>query len=208
MNSSVCRVMMGVARLAVLGMTTTLAGAQTDEVKEKPPTQIMAVTFAASALAFGASAFAAGEQGHDVSAITGAPIVMGGPPAPSPATQISEIPDKFVVPKAEKDYLKRVEMIPMRDGVRRHTVIMIPKGAKDAPIILSRTPYSAERHVSNNNPAMDALLPKADIDFARAGYIRVFQDFRGKYGSEGARRGELADRAGACINDGQSDAAD
>jgi hypothetical protein len=37
MNRSVSRVMMGVAGLAVLGMTATLAGAQTDEVKEKPP---------------------------------------------------------------------------------------------------------------------------------------------------------------------------
>jgi hypothetical protein len=36
MNRSVCRVMMGVAGLAVLGMTATLAGAQTDAVKEKP----------------------------------------------------------------------------------------------------------------------------------------------------------------------------
>src|SRR5258708_36665481 len=37
MNRSVRRVMVGVAGLAVLGMTTTLVGAQTDEVKEKPP---------------------------------------------------------------------------------------------------------------------------------------------------------------------------
>ena len=37
MSRSVCRVMVGVAGLAVLGMTATLAGAQTDEVKEKPP---------------------------------------------------------------------------------------------------------------------------------------------------------------------------
>jgi hypothetical protein len=36
MNRLVCRVMMGVAGLALLGMTATLAGAQTDEVKEKP----------------------------------------------------------------------------------------------------------------------------------------------------------------------------
>ena len=36
MNRSVCGVMMGVAGLAVLGMTATLAGAQTDAVKEKP----------------------------------------------------------------------------------------------------------------------------------------------------------------------------
>src|ERR1700686_5473253 len=37
MNRSVCRVMVAVAGLAVLGMTATVAGAQTDEVKEKPP---------------------------------------------------------------------------------------------------------------------------------------------------------------------------
>ena len=37
MNRSVCRVMVGFAALAMLGMTATLAGAQTDAVKEKPP---------------------------------------------------------------------------------------------------------------------------------------------------------------------------
>ena len=37
MNRSACRVMVDVAGLAVLGMTATLAGAQTVEVKEKPP---------------------------------------------------------------------------------------------------------------------------------------------------------------------------
>jgi putative CocE/NonD family hydrolase len=119
-------------------------------------------------------------------AITDAPMVVGAPPQPSPATQISEIPDKFVMPEAQKDYLKRIEMIPMRDRVRLYTVIIIPKAAKDAPIVLTRTPENAERPVSNNNPSMEALLPVADTDFARAGYIRVFQDIRGKYGSEGA----------------------
>jgi predicted acyl esterase len=67
-------------------------------------------------------------------AITGTPMVLGATPAPSPATQISEIPDKFVMPEPQKDYLKRIEMIPMRDGVRLYTVIIIPKGAKDAPL--------------------------------------------------------------------------
>ena len=37
MNRSVWRVMVGVAGLSVLGMTATVAGAQTDEVKERPP---------------------------------------------------------------------------------------------------------------------------------------------------------------------------
>ena len=116
--------------------------------------------------------------------ITGAPTVVGA--LASPATQVSEIPDKFVMPEAEKDYLRRTEMIPTRDGVRLYTVIIIPKGAKDAPIVLSRTPNNATRLFSNNDPSMAGLVPAADIEFARAGYIRVFQDVRGKYGSEGA----------------------
>jgi len=116
--------------------------------------------------------------------ITGAPTVVGA--LASPATQVSEIPDKFVMPEAEKDYLRRTEMIPTRDGVKLYTVIIIPKGAKDAPIVLSRTPNNATRLFSNNDPSMAGLVPAADIEFARAGYIRVFQDVRGKYGSEGA----------------------
>jgi uncharacterized protein len=86
--------------------------------------------------------------------------------APSPATQISEIPDKFVVPEAQNDYLKHIEMIPMRGGVKLYTVIIVPKGAKDAPIVLTRTPNNANRPTSNSNPSMEALLPKADTDFA------------------------------------------
>jgi putative CocE/NonD family hydrolase len=121
-----------------------------------------------------------------LAAIAGAPMVAGAPQTPSPATQISEIPDKFVMPEAEKDYLRRIEMIPMRDGVRLYTVIILPRGAKDAPIVLTRTPENANRTISNNSPSMEALLPVSNIGFARAGYIRVFQDIRGKYGSEGA----------------------
>ena len=116
--------------------------------------------------------------------ITGAPTVVGA--LASPATQVSEIPDKFVMPEAEKDYLRRTEMIPTRDGVRLYTIIIVPKGAKDAPIVLSRTPNNATRLFSNNDPSMAGLVPSADIEFARAGYIRVYQDVRGKYGSEGA----------------------
>ena len=131
MNRSVCRVMVGVSGLAVLGMTATVAGAQTGEVK----------------------------------------------PAPSPATQISEIPDKFVMPEPQKDYLKRIEMIPMRDGVRLYTVIIVPKGAKDAPIVLTRTPANAQIRVSNNNPSMEALLPETDTDFAHAAISACFRTF-------------------------------
>jgi predicted acyl esterase len=49
------------------------------------------------------------------------------------------------------DYTRREVMIPMRDGVRLHTVILIPKGAKNAPILLTRTPYNASDLTSHAN---------------------------------------------------------
>jgi len=74
----------------------------------------------------------------------------------------------------------------MRDGVKLHTVIVVPKGATRAPIILTRTPYDAtkraERHVS---PHMQSMLSQGDEVFSGDGYIRVFQDVRGKHKSEG-----------------------
>ncbi|HVW70730.1 MAG TPA: CocE/NonD family hydrolase [Steroidobacteraceae bacterium] len=107
------------------------------------------------------------------------------PPAAAGAAPQGDIPEKFVIPTARDDYIKREEMIPMRDGVKLYTVIVIPKGAHNAPIVLTRTPYDAHKRVKNNNPSILALLPETDWDFAAAGFIRVFQDIRGKYGSEG-----------------------
>src|SRR5260370_38911570 len=77
-------------------------------------------------------------------------------------------------------------MIPMGDMVRLHTVIVIPKGARSAPMILTRTPYDASsRAQRNQSPHMMATLPQGDEVFVTDGYIRVFQDVRGKYKSEG-----------------------
>jgi putative CocE/NonD family hydrolase len=74
----------------------------------------------------------------------------------------------------------------MRDGVKLHTVIVIPKSATHAPLLLTRTPYNAsERATRNQSPHMLAALPLADEVFTAGGYIRVYQDVRGKYGSEG-----------------------
>ena len=101
------------------------------------------------------------------------------PPAP-------DIPAKFAAPETGYDYVKRIEMISMRDGIRLYTVIVIPKAAIHAPILLTRTPYDAASRASrNNSPHMLDELPEGDDVFVKAGYIRVFQDVRGKYGSEG-----------------------
>jgi uncharacterized protein len=109
--------------------------------------------------------------------------VLAATPAGAPA---GDIPAKFVKPDSQNDYIKRVEMVPMRDGVKLYTVIVIPKNAKHAPIVLTRTPYNAKKRAErNDSPSMLSLLPLADENYVRAGYIRVYQDIRGKYGSEG-----------------------
>src|SRR5919206_4748407 len=65
--------------------------------------------------------------------------------APRAAAQTleSETPQKFTPTNEGFDYVRRDVMIPMRDGVKLHTVILVPKGAKGAPILLTRTPYNA-----------------------------------------------------------------
>ena len=97
-----------------------------------------------------------------------------------------DIPKTFTAPRDGYDYVKRVEMIPMRDGVKLYTVIVIPNGAKGAPMLLTRTPYNAAARATRaNSTRMLATLPQGDELFVADGYIRIFQDVRGKYGSEG-----------------------
>ncbi|WP_380787091.1 CocE/NonD family hydrolase [Sphingomonas sp. R86521] len=97
-----------------------------------------------------------------------------------------DIPAKFVPPTAAQDYVKREVMIPMRDGTKLYTVIVYPKGVTNAPIVLTRTPYNAKGRANRaDSPSILATLPLADEMFVKAGYIRVYQDIRGKYGSEG-----------------------
>lgn len=103
------------------------------------------------------------------------------------APMTPDIPAKgFVTPTAADNYDKRVVMVPMRDGTKLYTVIVVPKGAKNAPILLTRTPYDAANRAKRiDSPNMRDILPQGDEVFVDGGYIRVFQDIRGKYGSEG-----------------------
>jgi putative CocE/NonD family hydrolase len=99
------------------------------------------------------------------------------------------MPAKFEPVTSSFDYVRRVVMIPMRDGVKLHTVILVPKAAKGAAILLTRTPYDAD--ALTNHAASAHLGPtlrgydNATEVIAEGGYIRVVQDVRGKYGSEG-----------------------
>ncbi len=101
----------------------------------------------------------------------------------------SERPDKLEPTNYGFDYVRREVMIPMRDGVKLHTVILVPKGAKDAPILLTRTPYNASgltTHTESSHlgPSLYGYDNATDV-IVEGGYIRVVQDIRGKYGSEG-----------------------
>jgi uncharacterized protein len=101
----------------------------------------------------------------------------------------SEMPDKVEPTNYGFDYIRRVVMIPMRDGVKLHTVILVPKGSKEAPILLTRTPYDAKglttrTQSSHLGPSLYGYDNATDV-IVEGGYIRVVQDIRGKYGSEG-----------------------
>ncbi len=101
--------------------------------------------------------------------------VLAVPLAAAPAQQSAPAPAQdegapFVVEEA---------MIPMRDGVKLHTVILRPRNqAGPLPILFSRTPYGASSRAPRTVPANWAAL-------ARDGYIFVSQDMRGRFGSEG-----------------------
>ena len=120
-------------------------------------------------------------------ALTGASVAGAAAGAAPKAAQVqADIPDKFTIPNEDADYDKRVEMIPMRDGTKLYTVIVVPKGATNAPIVLTRTPYNAKGRANRmDSPSMLSTLPLSDEIFVKDGYIRVYQDIRGKYGSEG-----------------------
>src|SRR5881396_1763305 len=78
-----------------------------------------------------------------------------------------DIPAKFDAPASAYDYVKRDVMIPMRDGVKLHTVIVVPKSARSAPILLTRTPYNASSRAQRNpSPHMVAALPLFDELYA------------------------------------------
>jgi len=110
------------------------------------------------------------------------------PPITYPALP-SETPAKIEPVTGSFDYTRRDVMIPMRDGVKLHTVIIVPKGAQGAPILLTRTPYDASgltSHAESSHlgPILQGYDNATDV-IVEGGYIRVVQDVRGKHGSEG-----------------------
>ena len=110
-------------------------------------------------------------------------------PAPQYPALPSETPVKLEPVTDTFEYVKRDVMIPMRDGVKLHTIVLVPKGARNAPILLTRTPYNANdltgyAHSAHLAPMLAGYDNALEV-IIEGGYIRVVQDIRGKYGSEG-----------------------
>ncbi|HMA41419.1 MAG TPA: CocE/NonD family hydrolase, partial [Gemmatimonadales bacterium] len=80
-------------------------------------------------------------------------------------------------PASDSTFVTTDTMIPMRDGVRLHTIIVAPRDTQPLPMLMERTPYGAA------GPA--AGVPHAAAMLGLDGYIIVFQDIRGRFKSEG-----------------------
>jgi uncharacterized protein len=77
------------------------------------------------------------------------------------------------------DYVRTDVMIPMRDGVKLHAVILKPADiATPLPFLIERTPYGVN---GDNRATFFSNRP----ELARAGYIYVAEDIRGRYKSQG-----------------------
>ena len=116
------------------------------------------------------------------------PAAHAEPPAPAHNPD-NETPAAFRPVTDSFDYERREVMIAMRDGVKLHTLIFVPRHAHGAPMLLTRTPYDADDLTSHEKsshlaPMLEGYDNAVEV-IVGGGYIRVVQDIRGKYGSEG-----------------------
>jgi len=95
------------------------------------------------------------------------------------AASVLSVQEKFDI---KANYDKAEYMIPMRDVVKLYTQVYTPKDkGQKYPILLFRTPYS----VGYYKPNSFRLYLGPNFDYAREGFIFVYQDVRGKFKSEG-----------------------
>jgi len=79
------------------------------------------------------------------------------------------------------EYVRSETMIPVRDGVKLHAVILRPKGSESGvalPFLMERTPYGVDGYTAER-------VAQGKPELAKSGYIFVYEDIRGRYGSEG-----------------------
>ena len=112
-------------------------------------------------------------------------------PTVPPVPPGGDIPKAFAPPRADFQYVRREVMIPMRDRAKLYAVLIIPKAspaqAGRYPIMLDRTPYSADKSTARGGfgPWPENILSPLNAELVRAGYIVAVEDVRGKYKSDG-----------------------
>jgi len=143
------------------------------------------VVVLAATLTFAAPLFA---ETHVQPAVQpGGDIPRSFHPTIPPIPKGGDIPQRFNAPRSEFQYVRREVMIPMRDGAKLYAVLILPRGAGKFPIMLDRTPYSADSATSRGSFGMqpENILSPLAAELVRAGYIVAYEDVRGKYKSEG-----------------------
>lgn len=100
---------------------------------------------------------------------------------------VRETPFAELTPRQRQDYIaahyqKHIFQIPMRDGVKLHTIVYTPKDQSQTyPLLINRTPYGIAPYEADSMPALLGPSPH----FAEEKYIFVYQDVRGRFMSEG-----------------------
>ena len=108
-------------------------------------------------------------------------------PAVPPIPKGGDSPQHFAPARTNFEYVRREVHIAMRDGVKLYAVLIIPNVPGKYPIMLDRTPYSADKATGGRGlgPLAENILSPLSADLFHAGYIIAFEDVRGKYRSEG-----------------------
>jgi uncharacterized protein len=114
-------------------------------------------------------------------------LAIAAAPAPQPVTPMTpDVVASYNPVLPEADFVKRTAMVPMRDGTKLYTVIVMKKGTANGPILLSRTPYDAKGSMARSaSQSIVDILPIMYKEFVEDGYIIVQQDIRGMHNSEG-----------------------
>jgi putative CocE/NonD family hydrolase len=115
------------------------------------------------------------------------PLLLAALLGTTAAAQLpSEMPTRFQPSTAGFDFERREAEVPMRDGVKLHTVVLVPRGAHGLPILMKRTPYDADAStLARHGSHLETVLSDLGDVVGDGSYIVVHQDIRGKYGSQG-----------------------
>lgn len=114
--------------------------------------------------------------------VSGLTTTLTGPRSNGEPVTMFRFSDKPTQLNHFRDYTRSEEMVPMRDGVKLHLVILRPEGSENEgpalPFLMECTPYGVDGETSTS---INASKP----ELAQSGYIFVFGDIRGRYKSEG-----------------------